>query len=99
MKHRWARVVGAALRIGILFPTLLISQAAQTAPAPGPYARVAIMRAIDGHSVEWEAGYIRHLEWHRQPGSVQLVQLFSVGIEQKGSGGSSTRRSAIQPPS
>jgi hypothetical protein len=24
------------------------------------------MRALDGHGVEWEAGYIRHLEWHRQ---------------------------------
>jgi hypothetical protein len=24
------------------------------------------MRAIDGHGVEWEAGYMRHLEWHRQ---------------------------------
>lgn len=33
---------------------------------PGPYARIAIMRALDGHSVELEAGYIRHLEWHRQ---------------------------------
>lgn len=32
----------------------------------GPYARIAIMRALDGHAVEWEAGYVRHLEWHRQ---------------------------------
>jgi len=24
------------------------------------------MRALDGHSVDLEAGYIRHLEWHRQ---------------------------------
>ncbi|HMK29510.1 MAG TPA: hypothetical protein VK473_07495 [Terriglobales bacterium] len=24
------------------------------------------MRALDGHSVDWEAGYVRHLEWHRQ---------------------------------
>jgi hypothetical protein len=24
------------------------------------------MRALEGHSVEWEEGYIRHLEWHRQ---------------------------------
>ena len=32
-----------------------------------PYARIAIMRALDeGHSVDLEAGYIRHLEWHRQ---------------------------------
>ena len=35
-------------------------------PANGPYARIAIMRALDGHTVELEAGYIRHLEWHRQ---------------------------------
>jgi hypothetical protein len=34
-------------------------------PAPSPYARIAIMRALDGHAVEWEQGYIRHLEWHR----------------------------------
>ena len=34
--------------------------------ASGSYARIAIMRALDGHSVDWEAGYIRHLEWHRQ---------------------------------
>jgi hypothetical protein len=25
-----------------------------------------MMRALDGHAAEWEAGYIRHLEWHRQ---------------------------------
>ena len=66
MKHRWAGIVGAALLVGSVFPTLLISQTTQTAQAPGPYARIAIMRALDGHSVDWEAGYIRHLEWHRQ---------------------------------
>lgn len=32
----------------------------------GPFARIAIMRALDGRAFEWEAGYIRHLEWHRQ---------------------------------
>jgi hypothetical protein len=66
VKHRWIGIVGAALLVGTVFPTLLISQTTQTAQAPGPYARIAIMRALDGHSVEWEAGYIRHLEWHRQ---------------------------------
>ncbi|HWW84941.1 MAG TPA: hypothetical protein VNZ26_15125 [Vicinamibacterales bacterium] len=30
----------------------------------GPYARIAIMRAQDGHAVEWEEGYVRHLAWH-----------------------------------
>ena len=63
VKHRWLPIVG------ILLPALL---AAQTGAAPdakterGPYARIAIMRALDGHSVDWEAGYVRHLEWHRQ---------------------------------
>ena len=66
MNHRWCRILGTALLVGILFPTLLISQTTQNAQAPGPYARIAIMRALDGHTVELEAGYIRHLEWHRQ---------------------------------
>jgi hypothetical protein len=71
MKHAWLGIVAT------LLPTILGAQAGgrpvefqdghvsgQT--ERGPYARIAIMRALDGHSVEWEAGYIRHLEWHRQ---------------------------------
>jgi hypothetical protein len=37
-------------------------------PEKGPYARIAMLRPLDGHTVEFEAGYIRHLEWHRQAG-------------------------------
>lgn len=66
MKHRCAKVVLAALLVGFVFPTLLISQITQPAQPSGPFARIAIMRALDGHSVDWEAGYVRHLEWHRQ---------------------------------
>ena len=33
---------------------------------PGPYARIAVLRPHDGDTVDFEAGYIRHLEWHRQ---------------------------------
>jgi len=69
MKHRWLGIVGAMVLVGTAFPTLFVghtAQTAQTEQAPGPYARIAIMRALDGHSVDWEAGYIRHLEWHRQ---------------------------------
>lgn len=32
----------------------------------GPFARIAILRANDGQTVDLEAGYMRHLEWHRQ---------------------------------
>ena len=64
MRHRCLAILCVA------FPTLLV---AQTAPNPeaqterGPYARITIMRALDErHMVDLEAGYIRHLEWHRQ---------------------------------
>ena len=67
MKHRWIGIVGAAVLIGTVFPTPLISQSAQTTQATGPYARIAFMRAIDErHSVDLDAAYVRHLEWHRQ---------------------------------
>lgn len=63
MKHRLLLIVGIA------FPTLLVAQTARSPEAEsarGPYARIAIMRALDAHFVDWEAGYIRHLDWHRQ---------------------------------
>jgi hypothetical protein len=63
MKHRWLWIVGIVL-------TMLLS--VQTGRGPyaqsgrGPYARIAILRPLDGHTVDFEAGYIRHLDWHRQ---------------------------------
>ena len=66
MKHRSTRIAGAAALVGAVFPALSISQTAPEGQVSGPYARIAIMRAVEGHSVEWEAGYIRHLGWHRQ---------------------------------
>ena len=62
MKQLWLGIVGAVL------PALLV---AQTGPGPdartgrGPYARIAMLRPLDGQTTEFEAGYIRHLEWHR----------------------------------
>src|SRR5262245_36342113 len=32
------------------------------------YARIAILRPHDGKTTEFEAGYIRHLDWHKQAG-------------------------------
>ena len=32
----------------------------------GPYARISVLRPHDGETVDFEAGYIRHLDWHRQ---------------------------------
>jgi hypothetical protein len=66
---RWLQIVSTMLFAGMNFPALFIAQTAPSLEKPaarGPYARIAIMRALDGHGVDWEAGYIRHLEWHRQ---------------------------------
>lgn len=55
MKHRWVGIVGT------LLPALLGAQTGR-----GPYARIAILRPHDGRTVDFEAGYIRHLAWHQQ---------------------------------
>ena len=55
MRHPWLGV------IGVVLPALLGAQTGS-----GPYARIAVLRPLDGQTVEFEAGYIRHLEWHRQ---------------------------------
>ena len=63
MKHRWLGIVGTVL------PTLVVAQTgAQTGAQTerGPYARIAVLRPHDGDTVDFEAGYIRHLEFHRQ---------------------------------
>ena len=72
MNYCWFEIVGIALRLGMalagpgaqtegILPERTIAETIR-----GPYARIAIMRALDGHSLAWEEGYIRHLEWHRQ---------------------------------
>ncbi len=55
MKSPW---LGA---LGLLLPALLSAQIQS-----GPYARIAVLRPHDGDTVDFEAGYIRHLEFHRQ---------------------------------
>ena len=57
MKQGW---FGA---ISIAIPTLLAAQTGR-----GSYARIAVLRPNDGKTVEFEAGYLRHLEWHKQAG-------------------------------
>jgi hypothetical protein len=59
MRHAWLGIAGA------LMPAVLVAQTAATT-ARGPFARIAVLRPHDGHTVDFEAGYIRHLEFHRQ---------------------------------
>jgi len=72
MKHCWLGCVGTVLS------TLLLARAGAQpiesrggqagAGGRGPYARIAILRPHDGHTIDFEAGYMRHLDWHRQAG-------------------------------
>src|ERR1043166_10047551 len=64
MRHRWPGIVGVVFLVGGGLPSA--DQSAADHSTNARFARIAIMRALDGHSIEWEAGYIRHLGWHRQ---------------------------------
>jgi hypothetical protein len=44
------------------------ASAALHAQEPGRFARIALLRPHDGKTVDFESGYIRHLDWHRQAG-------------------------------
>ena len=55
MKPRWFAAVV------MLVPALLGAQTGK-----GPYARIAVLRPYQGHYVDFEAGYTRHLDWHKQ---------------------------------
>ena len=57
MRHLWAVVFGVVIFTG----NALAAEAPRSS-----YARIAVLRPHDGDTVDFEAGYIRHLEWHRQ---------------------------------
>lgn len=61
MQHRRLGIVGTVLLVGNVLPTILGAQTGR-----GPYARIAVLRPLDGKTVEFEAGYVRHLAWHQQ---------------------------------
>src|SRR5262245_46137403 len=55
-------------RFAILICMLVIGPALSAEPELGSYARIAVLRPHDGDTLDFEAGYIRHLDWHRQAG-------------------------------
>lgn len=67
MRHRWLWIICTVLSMFVALQTAsstpLVAQTER-----GPYARIAVLRPYEGHSVEFEAGYIRHLAWHKQAG-------------------------------
>lgn len=53
----------AASLLGAAGP--LAAQQAPSPPRPGPYARMVVIAPKPGQQAAFEAGYQRHLEWHR----------------------------------
>jgi hypothetical protein len=54
--------------LAILGSMLLVGPAIGADAPRGSYARIAVLRPHDGDTFDFEAGYIRHLDWHRQAG-------------------------------
>jgi hypothetical protein len=61
MLHGPCARISAVFLVGTALPTRVVAQT-----EPGPYARISILRPHDGDTVDFEAGYVRHLGWHRQ---------------------------------
>jgi hypothetical protein len=49
-----------------LFATAIASTTALAQPDEKVYARIAILHPRDGHTTDFESGYIRHLAFHQQ---------------------------------
>jgi hypothetical protein len=62
MTRQWSSIVCAALLAAAARPPVVFAQSAAS------YARIAVLRPHDGDTVDFEAGYIRHLAWHEQAG-------------------------------
>ena len=49
------------LAVLILYASSALAQAGE-----GPYARITVIRPLPGRDSAFQAGYRRHLDWHRQ---------------------------------
>ena len=86
MKRSWLVIVGTLALIGTVLPALILAQDGRGGEAQtgrGPYARIAILRPHDGQAVDFEAGYIRHLEWHRQAKDTWVWYGWSVTFSER----------------
>ena len=57
--------LGICLLLVAPAPAPAVAQTPASA-ATGPYARISVLHPRDGHTIDFEAGYLRHLAWHQQ---------------------------------
>ena len=98
----WLAIVGSISLTGALLSGLFAAQdergvAGRAQPCHGPYARIAIMRALDGHAVEWEEGTSATLNGTGRPRTHSSGIAIQSGHQLSGSGGLSTRRLDTRP--
>jgi hypothetical protein len=60
------------------FALLLVATSLAAQTEKGPYARIAFLHPRDGDTVDFEAGYIRHLDWHRHAGDTWVWYGWSI---------------------
>jgi hypothetical protein len=61
MRWHCSGIVSVVLIAAVVVPVTAIAQT-----EAGPIARIAVLRPHDGKTTDFEAGYIRHLEWHER---------------------------------
>jgi hypothetical protein len=67
MSQQHSMMIAATVAAALAIPVSGVCQSSAAVEPHGPYARIAMMRAVDeSHLADLEAGYVRHLEWHRQ---------------------------------
>gem|GEM_PF-244569 len=52
----------------LIFTFALLIPVTSFSQSQPSYARIALLKPHDGKTVDFEAGYIRHLQWHKQAG-------------------------------
>jgi hypothetical protein len=88
MKRRWLWIIGAALSIFLVSQSGrgLGAQTGQSSDAQnkrGLYARIAFLRPNDGRTVDFEAGYIPRLQWHKQAGDTWVWYGWNISIGER----------------
>jgi hypothetical protein len=75
MKNMIQHLIWTAVASAVALPALMAAdgrseqaEAGESAASTGqgPFAQIGFLRPRDGNTVDFEAGYTRHLEWHRQ---------------------------------
>ena len=88
MKHRWLWIIGTALSIFLVaqtgrWPEAQTGRSSDAQNKRGAYARIAFLRPHDGRTVDFEAGYTRHLQWHKQARDAWVWYGWNVSIGER----------------